>query len=99
MFVHTVYFWMNPGVSDAQRQQLVDDCKSFLSKIPTVRHLWAGRPAMTPREVVDNSYDVGLSVVMDDAAGHDVYQEHTLHKEFIARNKPNWKRVQIYDFR
>jgi hypothetical protein len=54
---------------------------------------------MTPREVVDNSYDVGLSVVMDDAAGHDVYQEHPLHKEFIARNKPNWKRVQIYDFR
>jgi hypothetical protein len=90
---------MNPGVSDAQRQQLVDDCNTFLSKIPTVRHLWAGRPAMTPREVVDNSYDVGLCVVMDDDAGHDVYQEHPLHKDFIARNKPNWKRVQIYDFR
>jgi hypothetical protein len=99
MFVHTVYFWMNPGASDAQRQQLVDDCTKFLAEIPTVRHCWAGRPAMTPREVVDNSYDVGLCVVMDDAAGHDVYQEHPLHKDFIARNKPNWKRVQIYDFR
>ena len=59
----------------------------------------AGRPAMTPRDVVDNSYDVGLCVVLDDAAGHDVYQDHPLHKEFIARNKPNWKRVQVYDFR
>ena len=99
MFVHTVYFWMNPGVSDAQRRQLADDCQTYLAKIPTVRHLWAGPPAMTPREVVDNSYDVGLCVVMDDAAGHDVYQEHPLHKEFIARNKPHWKRVQIYDFK
>ena len=59
--------------------------------------LFSGR--MTPRDVVDNSYGVGLTVVLDDVKGHDVYQEHPLHKEFIARNKPNWKRVQIYDFK
>lgn len=99
MFVHAVFFWMNPGTPDDARKQLVEDCTVFLAKIPTVRNLWAGRPAMTPREVVDNSYDVGLLVVIDDNAGHDVYQEHPLHKEFIARNKPHWKRVQIYDFK
>jgi hypothetical protein len=37
--------------------------------------------------------------VLDDAAGHDEYQVHELHKHFIERNKPNWKRVQIYDFK
>ena len=99
MFVHAVYFWLNPGAPEAARRQLAADCTTYLGEIPTVRHLWAGRPAMTPRDVVDNSYDVGLCVVLDDAAGHDVYQEHPLHKEFITRNKPNWKRVQIYDFR
>ena len=99
MFVHVVYFWMNPAAPEGARQQLVADCKTYMAKIQTVRHLWSGRPAMTPREVVDNSYDVGLCVVLDDAAGHDVYQEHPLHKEFIARNKPNWKRVQVYDFK
>lgn len=98
MFIHTVYFWMKPGASDAQRRQLADDCRTYLAKIPTVRHLWAGQPAMTPREVVDNTYGAGLTVVLDDAAGHDVYQIHELHKEFIARNKENWARVQIYDF-
>jgi hypothetical protein len=99
MFVHVVYFWLNPGPPEPARQQLEADCNTYLAKIPSVRQLWAGRPAMTPREVVDNSYDVGLCVVLDDAAGHDVYQEHPLHKEFIARNKPHWKRVQIYDFK
>ena len=99
MFVHAVYFWLKEGTPDAARQQLVADCKTYLAKIPTVRHLWAGRPAMTSRDGVDNSYSVGLLVALEDAAGHDVYQEHPLHKEFIARNKPNWKRVQVYDFK
>jgi hypothetical protein len=99
MFVHFVLFWMKPGTSDASRTQLVEDCKTYLGKVPTVRNLWSGPPAMTPREVVDNTYDVALCVVLDDVAGHDVYQEHPLHKEFIARNKEHWQRVQIYDFK
>ena len=36
--------------------------------------------------------------LLDDAAAHDVYQEHALHQEFIQRNKPHWARVQVYDF-
>ncbi len=99
MFVHVVLFWMKPGATDAARAQLAADCEAYLGKIPDVRQLWAGRPAMTPREVVDNSYDVGLCVVLDDVAGHDEYQVHELHKQFIERNKANWKRVQIYDFK
>ena len=99
MFVHVVLFWMNEGAPDGARRQLAEDCEAYLAKIPAVRQLWTGRPAMTPREVVDNSYDVGLCVVLDDDAGHDAYQVHDLHKQFIERNKPHWKRVQIYDFK
>jgi len=98
MFIHTVYFWLKPGASKTAQQQLVADCLAYLGKIPTVRHLWTGVPAMTPREVVDNSYAVGLTVVLDDAGGHDVYQEHSLHKVFIERNKAHWVQVQVYDF-
>jgi len=97
MFIHVVFFWLKPGTPDAARDQLIADCRSYLGKVPGVRHLWAGRPQMTPRDVVDNSYGVGLTVVLDDAKAHDVYQEHPVHKEFIARNKETWARVQIYD--
>jgi hypothetical protein len=99
MFIHTVYFWLNENAGDAAREQLRTDCVELLGKIPTIRHCWAGVPAMTPRDVVDNTYDVGLTTVFDDAKGHDEYQVHPLHKQFIERNKPNWKRVQVYDFR
>ena len=97
MFIHTVYFYINPAATQGARAQLLRDCREYLGKIEVVRHLWAGVPAMTPRDVVDNTYGVGLTVVLDDTKGHDVYQEHPLHKEFIARNKTTWNRVQIYD--
>src|SRR5213592_4547156 len=97
MFIHTVYFWLNESAPATAREQLVGDCKKFLGRIPTVRHLFAGPPAMTPRAVVDNSYAVGLTVILDDSAAHDVYQKHPLHLDFIAANKANWKRVQVYD--
>lgn len=99
MFIHTVYFWLNDGAGDAAREQLLNDCRNLLGKIPTCRHLWTGVPANTPRDVVDNSYAVGLTTVFDDVAGHDAYQVHDLHQQFIARNKQHWKRVQVYDFK
>lgn len=98
MFIHLVYFWLKPGTPDAEREALAKDCRELLSDIPDVVHLWAGRPAMTPRDIVDNSYDVGLCVVLKDAAAHDVYQTHPKHLEFIGRHKPHWQRVQVYDF-
>jgi hypothetical protein len=98
MFIHTVYFWMKPSATDADRRKLAADCVEYLGKVPTVRQLWAGPPAQTPREVVDNSYGIGLTVVMDDKPGHEIYQTHPLHLEFIKRNKEHWDRVQIYDY-
>lgn len=99
MFIHVVLFWLKPTAPAAAREQLLSDARSLLAKIPTAKHLWAGEAAMTPREVVDNSYDVGLCVAFDDANGHDAYQAHALHLQFNERNKAGWSRVQVYDFK
>jgi hypothetical protein len=98
MFIHVVLFWLKDPSDTTARQALLSDARELLAKIPGALHVWAGRPAMTPREVVDNSYDVGLCVVLDDRAGHDVYQDHPLHKQFIERNREKWDRVRVYDF-
>jgi hypothetical protein len=98
MFVHTVYFWLTEDAPASAAAQLIEDCRSILSQVPTVRQLWAGPAAQTPREVVDNSYACGLTVLFDDREGQDVYQDHPLHHDFIERNKASWKRVQVFDF-
>ena len=99
MFVHVVLFWLKDDAPTGAKEQLLNDCKGLLGKIPGLTMFDVGTPAMTPREVVDNSYSIGLLTAFPDSAGHDVYQTHPLHLEFIARNKANWKKVQIYDFK
>lgn len=98
MFTHCVYFWLSDDAGEALASQMLGDCTELLARIPVARHVFAGRPAMTPRAVVDNSYTLGLCVILDDAAAHDQYQVHPLHQEFSNRYKRYWKKVQIYDF-
>ena len=98
MFIHTVYFWLSDAAGADVRRRMLGDCTELLAKIPTTRHVWAGVPAGTPRDVVDNTYDIALCVALDDFAGHDQYQVHPLHQEFAKRYKQFWQRVQVYDF-
>ncbi|MFN3651632.1 MAG: Dabb family protein [Armatimonadota bacterium] len=98
MFVHTVYFWLREGTPEAARQQLIDDCRTLLAQVPTVQKVWAGPAANTPRDVVDNSYGCGLTVLFASREDHDVYQDHPLHQDFIERNREHWERVQVYDY-
>ena len=44
MFIHTVYFWLKPGTPEEARTQLVRDCREYLGKAPSVRHLWPVSP-------------------------------------------------------
>lgn len=99
MLIHVVYFWLTDDAPADEARRLAESCRTLLGKVPTVRQLWAGGPADTPRrDIIDDSYSVALIVILDDAdKSHDVYQEHPLHKEFIARHKAHWKKVQIYD--
>lgn len=96
-FIHTVLFWLKDGTADSRKNALIKDCKDLLGSIATVQYLAAGEPAGTPREVVDNSFDVGLVVHFKDSAGHEVYQTAEKHLEFIERNNDIWERVQVYD--
>jgi hypothetical protein len=98
MFTHVVLFWLKPDAPASAQQQLLDDCHQLLAKIPGLLAFDAGTPAGTPREVVDNSYDVGLLTAFANSAGHDAYQSHELHQQFLARNKPHFGRIVVYDF-
>ena len=39
-----------------------------------MKHLWVGTPADAPeRDVVNATFDAGLTIIFDDVAGHDAY--------------------------
>ncbi len=98
MFHHTVHFWLKPSVTDAQRDAFEAGLRA-LADSPNVATVSARRPAGTPRDVVDNSYDYQLFIQFADSSAHDAYQsaDDPAHQRFIASFKPLFDRVVIYD--
>lgn len=96
VLVHAVYFWLNDNISDQQKQQFVAALKG-LKKIKSVKKIFIGHPANTPRAEVDNSYDVALVIQFRDRAGHDAYQTDPVHVQ-IGKDFPDAiARIQVYD--
>jgi hypothetical protein len=98
MFVHVVLFWLAQDTPASARDQMQKDALDSLKNIPTVKHVFAGKPAHTPRDIVDNSYDLGLCVIFNSSADHDAYQSHPLHKKYIANYAQYWSKIEAFDF-
>ena len=96
MFMHSVYFWLKPDLSDADREAFVAGAKTLL-EIPSVKFGFLGTPADTDRPVIDRSYSYSLIVGFEDSLGHDEYQVHPLHDEFREDCEKYWAKVLIYD--
>jgi hypothetical protein len=95
-FVHHVFFWLK----EPDNKEAVEKCRQGLEKlvtIDTIRYKHIAMPANTSREVIDSSYQFSLLTVFDDEAGHNVYQEHETHQEFIRDYSDLWERVLVYD--
>lgn len=96
MIKHSVYFYLinkDPALHDSFKIEVTK-----LTKIPSVVKGYVGVPAPTPkRPQVEDQYDFGLVVYFQDMAGHDLYQEHPIHKEFLTKAKSFWNKVQIFD--
>ena len=96
LFVHSVYFWLKDDVTAEQRTEFFDVLRD-LERIKSVEALELGIPAQTPRDVVDNSYDVALLVYFKDKAGHDLYQADKIHKDAIEIFEDWIGEIKIYD--
>ena len=95
-FIHTVFFWLKEGTTQAQILAFEDGLRS-LATIPSVQSCYFGPPAGTPRDVVDNTYAYALNVNLESSEKHDLYQDDPIHHAFIAAHKEIWARVQVYD--
>ena len=98
MFSHTVIFWTDHANANAADELLVGIDK-YLRSIPGILHFSAGKMVPSHREVVDKSYQVGLSIVFLNAKAQEDYQAHPQHLEFIHTVfKKTCKKVRVYDF-
>jgi len=93
--IHQVFFWLKDGedVQDFKKEA------SVLGKCKTVKSSYMGTPAPTEaRDVVDNSYQLAVTLFFDSLKDQAVYQVDPDHLEFIERNSDRWTSVKVYDF-
>jgi hypothetical protein len=95
--VHHVFFWLKNPESAADREQLIAGLRK-LAAVEVVRSLQIGVPASTEqRDVVDSSFQVSELMVFDNVADQKTYQDHPVHKDFVAKCSHLWAKVVVYD--
>jgi hypothetical protein len=100
-YVHTVIFTLKKDAPKDEESQMIADCHAMLGKIPSVRHLSAGRPAEkgTPK-LEKKDYNVALTVVFDDYDGLMSYDKSEQHQEFVKKHLPHVDadKLLVYDY-
>jgi|GEM_PF-6165666 len=95
--VHSVYFWLNNDISPQDRHRFLAHLNK-LSEIPTVDNFLIGPPGNTDeRDIIDNSYDLGIVMTFASMADHDAYQVSDIHQAFLKMAKPLIAKVKVYD--
>ena len=95
--MHNVFFTLNDK-SAASVKKMLDACKKYLTVQPGIVSFACGsRDESLTREVNAQDWEIGLHVLFKDRAAHDAYQNDAMHDQFIAENKPNWAKVQVFD--
>jgi TolA-binding protein len=96
--VHVVILKLKSDSPSSEAQSVIDETYSQLSKIKTVRGVWAGKPSSKPTPDANGDYTVALVFVFDDAAGLKSYFNDPIHTKFVEKHLKKWETPIVYDF-
>ena len=95
---HVVLVWLKDAGNAEQRAKIIEISKSFRD-IPGVLDVQAGKAVASERDIVDDSFDVGILVVVPDERRLAEYLAHPIHQR--AKNDvllPLVEKILVYDF-
>lgn len=94
---HIVLFWLKDSGNPAQRQEIIE--KSFLlCKIPEVINVSTGEVIPSERKIVDDSFDVGITVSFANKDDMNTYTKHKIHNDFVEEITPLLEKAVVYDY-
>jgi len=95
---HIVLCWLKePG--NVEHQEKIIEVTKLFREIPGVLDAQAGKAVASERSIVDDSFDVGILVVVKDKNALEAYLRHPVHDD--AKKKillPLIDRLVVYDF-
>ena len=96
--IHTVFLWLKkPG--DAQHRQKLLQATHRLRAIPGVLDIHFGETIESDRDIVDDSFDIGITMYFSTAEAMNEYLVHPLHQAVVEQEiRPLVDRIVVYDF-
>lgn len=95
--IHVVVLKLKADAPKTEAQAVIDETYSQLSKIKTVRGVWAGKPSSKAATGATADYTVALVFAFDDAAGLKSYLNDPIHTKFADKHLPKWETPLVYD--
>lgn len=81
--IHLVEIKWNPGVTDAQKQDVINGIKDMAAKIPGIKNVWLKADRLEPRD-----FSWAYAVEFRDRDAADNYAESSLHEAWEKRYVP-----------
>ncbi len=91
MVIHTFAFRWKPGVTEEQRQRVVDAIRGLQGRIPGLMETWVG-VNFSPRS---QGYELGGVMKFADRAALEAYGGHPAHQELLAWLMPLIEAVEV----
>jgi len=95
---HVVMVWLKQPGNAADRTAFIKASKQ-LSNLPGIINRHVGVVETSDRSIVDDTFDVAVTVTMKNKAALRAYLNHPRHKSILKEKiKPLINRVVVYDF-
>lgn len=95
---HTILIWLKDAGNPEQRRQIIEATRT-LQQIPGVIAVRAGSVMPSDRNVVDDSFDVGVHMLFADRQSMERYTSNPEHVRIVNQVvMPLTQRLVIYDF-
>jgi stress responsive alpha/beta barrel protein len=81
--IHVVEIKWNPGVSQADRQQVLAGIKDMAGKIPGIKNVWMETDRVEPRD-----FNSAYAIEFQNRAAADAYAESPIHQAWVNKYVP-----------
>ena len=81
--IHLVEIKWNPGVTEAQKQDVINGIKEMAAKIPGIKNVWLKADRLEPRD-----FSWAYAIEFRDRDATDDYAESALHEAWEKRYVP-----------
>ena len=96
--VHVVFVWLKEPGNSLHRERIIDASRKF-SDIPGVLEVRVGEPIESDRDIVDDSFDIGLYMTFATPEALQRYLVDETHQAAVQEIlRPLSARLLVYDF-